>query len=60
MSDTKTALTNPEAVIAFKTDPEGKVEVNAYYQIRLRLPGRFAVVVRGDKDPAGAVTLMQP
>ena len=60
LSDAKTRLVAPEPVLAFKTDAEGKVEVNAYYQIRLRLPGRFAVVVRGDKDPAGAVTLTQP
>ena len=60
LSDDKTRLTKPEAVLTFRTDAEGKVEVNAYYQIRLRLPGRFAVVVRGDKDPAGALTLTQP
>ena len=60
LSDDKTRVTKPEAVLTFKTDAEGKVEVNAYYQIRLRLPGRFAVVVRGDKDPAGTVALTQP
>lgn len=60
LSDNKTALVAPEPVIAFKTDAEGAVEVNAYYQIRLRLAGRFAVVVLGDKNPAGAVTLTQP
>ena len=50
----------PEPVISFKTDAEGAVEVNAYYQIRLRLAGRFAVVLLGDKNPAGAITLTQP
>lgn len=60
LSDNKTTLVAPEPVISFKTDAEGAVEVNAYYQIRLRLAGRFAVVVLGDKNPAGAVTLTQP
>ena len=50
----------PEPVIAFKPAAEGAVDVNADYQIRLRLAGRFAVVVLGDKNPAGAVTLTQP
>jgi len=60
LSDSKTALVAPGPVISFKTDDVGAVEVNAYYQIRLRLAGRFAVVVLGDKNPAGAVTLTQP
>jgi len=60
LSGSKTALVAPEPVVSFKTDARGAVEVNAYYQIRLRLAGRFAVVVLGDKNPAGAVTLTQP
>jgi hypothetical protein len=60
LSDSKTALVAPEPVISFKTDDGGAVEVNAYYQIRLRLAGRFAMVVLGNKNPAGAVTLTQP
>jgi YVTN family beta-propeller protein len=59
LSDSKTTVIAPEPVISFKTDAQGAVEVNAYYQIRLRLAGRFAVVVLGDKNPAGAVTLTQ-
>ena len=60
LSDAKTTLANPEPVLTFKTDAEGSVEVNAYYQIRLRLAGRFPVVVLGDKNPAGPITLTQP
>ena len=60
LSDSKTALVAPEPIISFKTDAGGAVEVNAYYQIRLRLAGRFAVVVLGDKNPAGVVALTQP
>lgn len=60
MSDNKTALVAPEPALTFKTDAEGAIEVNACYQIRRRLAGRFLVVVKGDKDPAGAGVLTQP
>ena len=57
ISDNKNTSVNPEAVLVFKTDDAGAVEMNAYYQIRLRLTGRFFQVLKGDKNPAGAVVL---
>ncbi|GAB2561994.1 beta-propeller fold lactonase family protein [Spirosoma aerophilum] len=60
LSDQKSMAVNPEAVVAFKTDDKGAVEINAYYQIKLRLAGRFLVVLQGDKNPAGAVVLSTP
>jgi hypothetical protein len=39
--------------MVLKTDGKGSVEMNAYYQIKLRLTGRFLQVVKGDKNAAG-------
>lgn len=60
LSDQKNIPVNPEAVLVFKTDDKGSVEMNAYYQIKLRLTGRFFMVIKGDKNPAGEVVLNIP
>ena len=60
LSDQKTTLLNPESVRSFTTDADGAAENEAYYQVRLRLEGRYLAVVKGEKDPAGAVVLTQP
>lgn len=60
LSDQKNAVVNPEAVLSFKTDDKGAAEYEAYYQIRLRLSGRFFQVLKGDKDLAGEVVLNMP
>ncbi|MEJ7830756.1 MAG: hypothetical protein WKF91_21285 [Segetibacter sp.] len=60
LSDQKSTPANREAVLVFKTDDKGSVEMNAYYQIKLRLTGRFFQVLKGDKNPAGEVVLSMP
>ncbi len=60
LSDQKSTAINPEAVLVFKTDEKGAVEMNAYYQIKLRLTGRSFQVLKGDKNPAGEVVLSTP
>jgi len=60
LSDHKSISANREAVLVFKTDENGAVEVNAYYQIKLRLSGRFFQVLKGDKNPVGEVVLSMP
>lgn len=60
LSDQKSTPSNPEAVLVFKTDEKGAVEMNAYYQIKLRVTGRYFQVVKGDKTPAGEVVLSMP
>ena len=49
-----------QAVLVFKTDKNGTVEVNAYYQIKLRLTGRYFIVLKVDKNSAGEVVLNMP
>ncbi|GAB3045412.1 YVTN family beta-propeller protein [Spirosoma oryzae] len=60
LSDQKTVAVNPEAVLSFTTDDQGAVETYAYYQIKLRLTGRYMLVLQGDKNPAAAVVLSTP
>ncbi|MBC7407493.1 MAG: YncE family protein [Arcicella sp.] len=60
LSDQKTAAINPEAVMAFTSDEKGSVDVNVYYQIKLRLTGRYFLVLQGDKNPAGTIVLAMP
>lgn len=60
LSDAKNTSDDREAVLVFKTDEKGAVEMNAYYQIRLRLAGRYFQVIKGDKNPAGEVVLSMP
>ncbi len=60
LSDQKSNPVNTEGVLVFKTDDKGAVEMNAYYQIKLRLSGRFFMVIKGDKNPAGEVVLNMP
>ncbi len=60
LSDQKSTPANSEAVLVFNTDEKGAVEVNAYYQIKLRVTGRYFQVVKGDKTPAGEVVLSMP
>lgn len=60
LSDQKSMAINPEAVLSFKTDDEGASEMNAYYEIKLRLTGRYFMVLKGDKNPAGEIILSMP
>ncbi len=60
LSDQKSTSANREAVLVFKTDDKGSVEMNAYYQIKLRLTGRFFQVLKGDKNPAEEVVFSMP
>ncbi len=60
LSDQKSKAVNPEAVLSFKTDEKGSIEVNAYYEIKLRLTGRYFMILKGDKDPAGEIILSMP
>lgn len=60
LSDQKSSAVNPEAVLVFKTNDKGAAEMNAYYQIKLRLSARFFMVLKGDKNPAGEVSLNMP
>lgn len=60
LSDTKATTSNAEAVVTFKTDDKGSVEINAYYQIRLRVAGRSFQVLQGDKNPSGVIALSMP
>lgn len=60
LSSAKTSVVNLEAVLVFKTDDKGAVEINAYYQIKLMLTGRFFQVLKGDKNPAGELVLNNP
>jgi YVTN family beta-propeller protein len=60
LSDQKSIPVNTEGVLVFKTDDKGAVEMNAYYQIKLRLTARFFMVIKGDKNPAGEVVLNMP
>lgn len=60
ISDQRSTAVNSEAVLEFKTDDTGGVEMNAYYQIKLRIPGRYFQVLKGNKDPAGAIVLIMP
>lgn len=60
LSDTKATASNAEAVVTFKTDNKGSVEINAYYQIKWRVAGRFFQVIKGDKNPAGVIALSMP
>ena len=40
LSDAKTRLNTPEAVLTFKTDAEGKADVDAYYPVTAARPLR--------------------
>ncbi len=60
LSDQKSIPAYQEAAPVFKSDKKGAVEVNAYYQIKLRLSGRFFQVLKGDKSLAGEVILSMP
>jgi YVTN family beta-propeller protein len=60
ISDQKSTTVNAEAVLVFKTDDKSAVDVNAYYQIKLRVAGRFFQVIKGDKNPAGVIALTIP
>ena len=57
ISEQKSTTVNAEAVLVFKTDDKGAVDVNAYYQIKLRVANRFFQVLKGDKNLVGAIAL---
>jgi YVTN family beta-propeller protein len=60
ISDQKSTTVNPEAVLVLKTDVNGSVEINAYYQIKLRVAGKFFQVLKGNKIPVGEISLSMP